>query len=116
MTSTVINSDNVSDRLDGLVETLATGSLQKQLQAIQTLSTLEDVGEQALIDFLSTFLAMQVSSQVSGQVSGQAPESQTSAGEMPTAAHGSAYQRLFHSSSEQAQAFVTEKLPHGLLV
>ncbi|MEL6160206.1 MAG: GUN4 N-terminal ARM-like repeat domain-containing protein [Cyanobacteria bacterium J06623_5] len=113
MTSTVINSDNLnsdnlSDRLNGLVATLATGSLRKQLQAIQTLSTLEAAGERALIDFLSAHLALQVSGQISG--------AETAESGLPTAAHGSAYQCLYRSLTEDAQSFVAEKLPHGLVI
>ncbi|MEO0808169.1 MAG: GUN4 N-terminal ARM-like repeat domain-containing protein [Cyanobacteria bacterium J06643_4] len=91
MSSTVINSDN----LNALIATLSDGNLKKQLQAIHELSTLETAGEQALIDFLTQQLI-------------NTPNN-------PTAIHGSAYQRLYSSTSELAKNFIATQFAGGLL-
>ena len=90
MSSTVIDSDN----LNALVATLSDGNQKKQLQAIHDLSTLETAGEQALIDFLTQQLS-------------DTPN--------PTAIHGSAYQRLYSSTSELAKDFTTAQFTGGVL-
>jgi len=87
-------SPNAIDSTDltVLVATLSTGTLKKQLQAISELSNLQGAGEQALIAFVREGL--------DGK---------------PTAAHGSAYQRLYSATSEPAQQFIAQTVPTGLI-
>ena len=94
MSSTVIDSDN----LNALVATLTTGTLRKQLQAIQELSTIEAEGEQALIEFLQQYQTARAANATP-----------------PTAAHGSAYQRLHASQRESTKTFVDQAFSAGLL-
>lgn len=79
--------------IDGLIATLSTGNLKKQLQTISELSVMESAGLSALVEFVREGLA-------------------TGA---PTSAHGSAYQVLFKSDAEIAQSFVRKDAPYGLI-
>ncbi|MEM6867625.1 MAG: GUN4 N-terminal ARM-like repeat domain-containing protein [Cyanobacteria bacterium P01_C01_bin.121] len=85
------NAIDLTD-LDALKATLSKDNLKKQLQAINDLSLIEEAGDQALIDFVR--LGMQ------GR---------------PSAAHGSAYQSLYKSSSEAAKLFIAQEAPSGLM-
>ncbi len=82
-------------RLETLVATLSISNLKKQLQAIRDLAALGVAGEAALVKF------------VSDRMSEQNPDE-------PTAAHGSAYQILYKSTSEAAKSFI-EEFPDGLV-
>ncbi len=81
-----------STDLNVLANTLSTGTLRKQLQAISELSEMQGAGEQTLIAFVREGLD----------------------GE-PTAAHGSAYQSLYGAASESAQRFIEQTAPTGLI-
>lgn len=87
-------SSNAIDSTDlgSLIATLSTGNLKKQLQAIHDLSVMGEAGEQPMIDFVRAGLQGQ-----------------------PTAAHGSAYQWLYVSSSDAAKTFVAQEASSGLL-
>ncbi|MEM9946684.1 MAG: GUN4 N-terminal ARM-like repeat domain-containing protein [Cyanobacteria bacterium P01_D01_bin.36] len=94
MSSNAIDSTPLDAiNLDALIATLSTGNLKKQLQAVNDLSAMNSSGDQALVDFIRNGLQ----------------------GEL-TAAHGSAYQGLYASDSEVAQAFVTGELAAGLVM
>lgn len=94
MSSTATDSTPANETsLDGLIETLSTGNLKKQLQAIAQLSTTDSKELAALVDFVREGLAA----------------------EELTSAHGSAYQVLFASEAEIAQSFVAQEAANGLL-
>ena len=88
MSSNAIDSTDLS----ALIATLSTGNLKKQLQAISDLSALGGAGDQAMIDFVRDGLKEELS-----------------------AAHGSAYQRLYASESEAAKTFVRKEAASGLM-
>ncbi|MEL6488527.1 MAG: GUN4 N-terminal ARM-like repeat domain-containing protein [Cyanobacteria bacterium J06621_3] len=88
-----------SPDLNTLITTLTTGNLKKQLQAIHELSAMTTennvdgkTGEQALINF--------VREGMTGK---------------PTAAHGSAYQLLYESSTDVARQFREQEGAAGLI-
>ncbi len=83
------------DKLDVLVSDLSEGSLKKQLQAVRDLAALGAVGEPALLAFVQHRMAEQTPDE-------------------PTAAHGSAYQILYRSTSAAARAFI-QAFPEGLV-
>ncbi|MEM8505338.1 MAG: GUN4 N-terminal ARM-like repeat domain-containing protein [Cyanobacteria bacterium P01_D01_bin.1] len=87
-------SSNATE-IDTLTVALTSDSLKKQLQAIYELSQLDAVGDRILVDFLKTELIEQKN--------------------MPTAVHGSTYQRICASSLDLAQSIIHQYWPDGLL-
>lgn len=75
---------------------LATGILKKQLPAIRKLTELGPDGEARLVTFVRSRMNAQND-------------------DVPTAAHGSAYQYLYQGTSPIAKAFVAEEFPDGLV-
>jgi hypothetical protein len=88
-------ADRGADKLEALVSTLSLANLKKQFQAIHDLAALGTLGEAALVEF------------VRDRMSEQNPDE-------PTAAHGSAYQILYKSTSEAAKSLI-EEFPDGLV-
>jgi hypothetical protein len=84
-----------TNKLEMLIAELSTQNLKKQFQAIKNLAALGAVGEVALVEF------------VRDRMSPHNPDE-------PTAAHGSAYQFLYQSTSEAAKALI-EEFPDGLV-
>ncbi len=99
MPNTSSHRQTGADDLAAIAAALSTGELKKQLQAIRDVETLETekriAGEFILADF------------VRDRMSPQNPDE-------PTAAHGSAYQRLYSSTSEAAKSLI-EEFPDGLV-
>lgn len=88
-----------ADDLEALAAALSTGELKKQLQTIRDVEALKAekriAGEAILVDF------------VRDRMSPKNPDE-------PTAAHGSAYQLLYSSTSESAKSLI-EEFPDGLV-
>ena len=81
--------------IDTLTATLTSGPLKNQLQAVYELSELDATGDRILINFLKAELIEQKN--------------------LPTAIHGSAYQRLRASDLDSTKTFINQHFPNGLL-
>lgn len=112
MSSTVIDSGNLSDRLTSLATTLTTASLKKQFQAIRDLSTMGSAGEQTLIDFVRS----RITSTDLASTENISQENTKKALDTNSTSVGSAYQVLYVSDNEAAQSFIRQNPPETIFV